>query len=88
MLSTDRISNNCLGYSVGVPQNALISISAQQERNPDYLTVPQMYKSRLVGSGNFKTTEGLQTDSLAADVKLAQHCVQLVRTGSCFHSTS
>ena len=41
--------------------------NAHQRRNNDYLTVPPKYKSRLVGCGNFETTEGLRTDSLRTD---------------------
>ena len=33
----------------------------------DYFSVPAKYKSRLVGCGNFETTEGLRTDSPAGD---------------------
>ena len=37
-------------------------------RDNDYVSVPAKYKSRLVGCGNFETTEGLRTDSPAGDV--------------------
>ena len=36
--------------------------------NNDYSTAPPKYESRLVGCGNFEITEGLRTDSRAADV--------------------
>ena len=39
----------------------------------------------MVGFGNFETTDGLRTDSLAADVD-SHNCVQFVCSGSCVHS--
>ena len=37
-------------------------------RDDDNVSVLAMYKNRLVGGGNFETTEGLRTDSPAGDV--------------------
>ena len=37
-------------------------------RDNDNVSVPAMYKSPLVGCGNFETTERLRTDSPAVDV--------------------
>ena len=37
--------------------------NAHLRRDDDYVTVFAKYKGRLVGCGNFKTTEGLRTDS-------------------------
>ena len=42
--------------------------NAYLRRDNDYVSVPAKYKSRLVGCGNFETTEGLRTDSPAGDV--------------------
>ena len=47
---------------VGTDKNAYL------RRDNDYVSVPPRYKSRLVGCGNFETTEGLRTDSPAGDV--------------------
>ena len=55
-------------------------------RDNDYVSVPAKYKSRLVGCGNFETTEGLRTDSPAGDVKSAQYRLQLVRSSPRPHS--
>ena len=41
---------------------------AHLRRDDDYVSVLAKYKSRLVGRGNFETTEGLLTDSPAGDV--------------------
>ena len=43
--------------------------NAQLRRDSDYVSVPAKHKSRLVGCGNFETTEGLRTDSPAGDVE-------------------
>ena len=42
--------------------------NAYLQRDNDYVSVLAKYKSRLVGCGNFDTTEGLRTDSPACDV--------------------
>ena len=42
--------------------------NAHLRRDNDYVSVFTKYKSRLVGCGNFETTEGLRTDSPAGDV--------------------
>ena len=42
--------------------------NAHLRRDNDHVSVPAKYKIRLVGCGNFETTEGLRTDSLVADV--------------------
>ena len=42
--------------------------NAHLRRDSDYVSVPAKFKSRLVGCGNFQTTEGLRTDSPAGDV--------------------
>ena len=42
--------------------------NAYLRRDNDYVSVPAKCKSRLVGCGNFETTEGLRTDSPADDV--------------------
>ena len=42
--------------------------NAYLRRCGDYASVLAKYKSRLVGCGNFETTEGLRTDSPAGDV--------------------
>ena len=42
--------------------------NAHLRRDKDYVSVPAKYKSRLVGCGNFETTEGRRTDSAAGDV--------------------
>ena len=41
--------------------------NAHLRRDRDNVSVPAMYKSRLVGCGNFETTAGLRTDSPAND---------------------
>ena len=41
---------------------------AHLRRDKDYVSVPAKYKSRLVGCGNFDSTEGRRTDSPAGDV--------------------
>ena len=56
------------------------------EGDKDYVCVPAMYKCRLVGSGNFETTEGLRTDSRGWRRGFAQYCLQLVCTSPWFHS--
>ena len=57
-------------------------------RDNDYVSVPAKYKSRLVGCGNFKTTEGRRTDSPAGEVDshtvVCSWCAQaLVSTHPC-----
>ena len=47
---------------VGTDKNAYL------RRDSDYVSVPAKYKSRLVGCGNFKKTDGLRTDSPAGEV--------------------
>ena len=42
--------------------------NAHLRRDSDSVSVPAKYKSRLIGCGNFETTEGLRTDSPAGDV--------------------
>ena len=59
--------------------------SAYLRRDNDYVSVPAKCKSRLVVCGNFETTEGLRTDSLAGDVDSHQF-LQLVCPGPLFHS--
>ena len=42
--------------------------NAHLRRDNDYVSVPAKYKGRLVGCGNFETTEGLRTDAPAGNV--------------------
>ena len=42
--------------------------NAHKRRGGDYVSVPPLLKSRLVGCGNFEDTDGLRTDSPVADV--------------------
>ena len=45
-----------------------VNKNAHLRRDNDCGSVPAKYTSRLVGCGNFETTEGLRTDSPAGDV--------------------
>ena len=42
--------------------------NAHLRKDKGYVSVPANHKSRLVGCGNFETTEGLRMDSPAGDV--------------------
>ena len=48
--------------------NGSIQTKAYLRRDSDSVSVLAKYQSRLVGCGNFETTEGLRTDSSARDV--------------------
>ena len=59
---------------------------AHLRKDNDYVSVLAKYKSRLVSCGNFETTEGLRTDSRVGDVGSRKYHLQLVCTGTSFHS--
>ena len=42
--------------------------SAHKRRDKDFVKVPRLLKSRLVGCGNFEDTDGIRTYSPTADV--------------------
>ena len=55
--------------------------NAHLRRDKDYVSVPAKCKSRLVGCGNFETTDGRRTDSAVGDVDSHNYRLQLVRNG-------
>ena len=56
------------GCDIYPRQRIEVDKNAHLRRDYDHVSVPAKYKSRLVGRGNFETTDGLRTDSPAGDV--------------------
>ena len=61
------------------------SFSLGSQFHNDYVSVPAKHKRRLVGCGNFETSEGLRTDSRAGDVD-SRNGLWLVRTSPFIHA--